>query len=160
MSIRTPRFVVIAALFLSPLQLLADDVVPAEERALEPKAVVEAFHLALHDGKRARVLEMLSPNVVIYEGGGTQRSRAEYASHHLESDLAFSAAIHRKKVDVHERVGDDIAWVITRSVLRGTFRKKKLHLEQTETIVLEKSEGKWVIVHAHWSSRSAHKGGH
>jgi len=53
---------------------------------------VDAFHAALRAGDRDAALAVLAEDALIFEAGGAERSRAEYASHHLEADAAFAAA--------------------------------------------------------------------
>lgn len=66
--------------------------------------------------------------MLIMEGGNVERSRAEYASHHLPSDLKFMSAM---RYQLQRQTGDtvgDLAWVSS-----------------------------WQIVNIHWSSRNARK---
>src|SRR5690606_29848204 len=46
---------------------------------------VDAFHAALRAGDRDAALAVLAEDALIFEAGGAERSRAEYASHHLEA---------------------------------------------------------------------------
>jgi len=64
----------------------------AEGGSDSPAGTVNRFHDALASGDRARALELLDPGIVIYESGGAELSRDEYASHHLAADREFSAA--------------------------------------------------------------------
>lgn len=65
-------------------------------RAVEPVAVVERFFRELAAGNTNAASALLDPGVVIYESGRVERSRAEYASHHLASDAKFlKSAAHR-----------------------------------------------------------------
>ncbi|MEE8561535.1 MAG: nuclear transport factor 2 family protein, partial [Gemmatimonadota bacterium] len=80
-----------------------------------PEDVVRAFHDALATGDSALVLTLLAENVVIFESGGVEASRAEYRSHHLPADIAFARSTE-KEVTV-DRVGfsGDVAWVLSHS---------------------------------------------
>ena len=60
--------------------------------AADAAAAVDAFHVALKAGATAVALALMAPDVMIFEEGGAERSRDEYASHHLGSDAAFAAA--------------------------------------------------------------------
>src|SRR3546814_15767141 len=47
--------------------------------ALEATAVVDAFHAALDHGNEVDALALLADDVLIFESGGAERSKAEYA---------------------------------------------------------------------------------
>ena len=66
--------------------------------ATAPVAIVDAFHAALTSGDTRAALDLLAEDVLIFESGGVERGRAEYASHHLAADAAFSAAVRRTRV--------------------------------------------------------------
>lgn len=117
-------------------------------------AAVDAMHDALAAGDAARVKTLLDPSVAIYEGGGVERSRAEYESHHLEADTTFARATKR---ELKARTGaelDRVAWVASEYRVTGTFKDKPVDLDSTETIVLSREPGKtWRITHIHWSAK-------
>lgn len=119
-----------------------------------PAATVDAFHQALAAGDRDHALASLDPEVVIFESGGAELSREEYASHHLESDMAFSKAVARTTTGQWSGGDGDVAWVLSRSESRGTNRDREIHARGTETVLLRRSDdGSWRILHIHWSSR-------
>lgn len=121
------------------------------------EAVVDAFDHALATGDSAAVLALLAPDVLIYESGGQEASREEYAAHHMKSDMEFLAGMQRKVLS-RARGGDGSeVWVSTRSQLSGRFKDKDMDLLSTESMVLRKTVAGWRIVHIHWSSRPASK---
>ena len=119
----------------------------------EPHETVAAFHEALSLGDKATVLDLLATEVTIFESGGAELSRDEYADHHLGADMEFAAATSRKVIDRQSDSASDTAWVLTRSETRGTFRGREIDSLGVETMLLEKGEGGWRIFHIHWSSR-------
>lgn len=133
---------------------LALPIAPAQE-ANGPAAAVDAFHAALEAGDRDAALAWLDPDVVIYESGGAEMSREEYASHHLGGDMQFSAAMEREVTGRREQTLDDVAWVLSATRTTGTFRDREIDSVGVETMVLRRIDGAWRIVHVHWSSRSA-----
>lgn len=144
----------VAAVLLS-LATLAT--VPARgQEDVTPEDTVDAFHRTLAEGGREAALSHLAPGVVIFEGGGAEMSRDEYARHHLESDMKFSAAVQTEITARETRTEGATAWVMTRSRTRGTFDGRDIDLTGTETMVLLRSDDGWKIVHVHWSSRSDH----
>jgi ketosteroid isomerase-like protein len=133
--------------FLAPMGLQAHEV------HATPQQTVALFHEALASGDTESVLELLDPEVVIFESGGAELSRNEYASHHLEADMAFSAATTQTIIEQQGDHAGDTAWVLTRSKTQGKFRDKEIDSLGTETVVLWRGEHGWRIVHIHWSSR-------
>ncbi len=117
-----------------------------------PIATVDRFHAALTEGKVEAALKLLSDDVLIYESGRAERSKAEYASHHLKADAEFAGATQRKLVKRASWVGPDTAWVTTETETTGTFKGRALALTGTETMILRRTAGVWKIVHIHWSS--------
>lgn len=117
-------------------------------------AAVESFHSALAAGDEDTALDWLDPRVVIFEAGGAELSRDEYAAHHLEADIAFASATKTAIVAREVRSLGDTGWVLTRTRTTGTFRGHAVNSEGVETMVLQRSDGRWRIVHIHWSSRS------
>lgn len=123
--------------------------------AASPADAVAAFHHALTTGDKDKALSLLSPEIAIYEAGYVERSRDEYAGHHLGGDMEFAKTATRKVLKQSERVEGNTAVVWAETETTGTSRGKPLHVYGTETAVLEKKGGDWAIVHVHWSSRKA-----
>ena len=118
-------------------------------------AVVDKFHGALGRGDTKAALAFLDERVMIFESGGVERSKAEYASHHLAADAAFTQAVPSKIV---RRTGDavgNIAWIATEGRATGTYKSKPVDQLTTETMVLRRIGGVWKITHIHWSSMKA-----
>ena len=142
------------------VSLLASCALPSSRPAPEaetlpadgPVTVAEAFTAALARGDKAAVLELLAPNVLIYESGGQESSRDEYAAHHMHADMAFMAALKREQLSQESGGAGASAWVATRARLSGRFKDKAIDLDSTETLVMNKTEANWRIVHVHWSS--------
>ncbi|MBW3564531.1 MAG: nuclear transport factor 2 family protein [Acidobacteria bacterium] len=126
----------------------------AVERTDGPAEVVASFHRALESGNAEAALGHLAPDVVIYETGGVEASRDEYASHHLHSDMKFLRSVETTIVDQTSGIDGEHAWILTRTETSGTFGKKTIDLTGTETMLLRKSPEGWKIIHIHWSSRS------
>jgi ketosteroid isomerase-like protein len=119
---------------------------------LDASGTASAFSTALARGDTAAALSFLAENVVIYESGGQESSRDEYASHHLPLDIAFLAGMKIQVLDRKQGGSGDVAWVITRSRFTGTYKGKPVDSYSTESLVLERSAPGWKIVHVHWSS--------
>lgn len=123
--------------------------------AATPSETVAAFHAAITAGDKAKALALLSPSIVIYEAGHVERSRDEYASHHLGGDIEFAKGVTRKVLKHSERVDGNVAMVLQETETSSSVRGKPVHSFGVETSVLEKKGDDWVIAHVHWSSRRA-----
>lgn len=120
-----------------------------------PVAAAQALHAALSSGDAAKVEALLDPEVLILESGGAERSRTEYASHHMQADMAF---LKDAGYELLRQTGDtvgDLAWVASESRIATKTDGKATDVLSTETLVLKKSADAWKIVHVHWSSRPA-----
>ncbi len=117
-------------------------------------AVVDAFHAALKGGETAAALALLTPEVMIFEEGGAERSRDEYAAHHLGSDAAFAAASEAAVTSRSGQIVGDVAWIMSEGRTTGEFNGRAVDRLTTETMVLERRADGWRIRHIHWSSRA------
>ena len=119
---------------------------------LEDAGIRDAFHAALRRGDTKAALSYLADNALIYEAGGVERGRQEYASHHLGADAAFAQAVPGT---VTRRAGDAVgavAWIATEGRTTGTYKAKAVDRVTTETMILRRTGKTWKIVHIHWSS--------
>jgi len=123
--------------------------------AASPKETLAAFHDALTSGDKTKAASLLAPDIAIYESGYVERSRDEYASHHLGGDIEFAKNSTRKVLKQTERIDGKTAVVWEESETTGVSRGKPVHVFGTGTAVREKNGDNWSIVHVHWSSRKA-----
>lgn len=138
----------------SEATVAATSVAPSARPAAK---VVDAFHAALRRGDTGAAQSHLANHALIYEAGGVERGRQEYASHHLGADAAFAKAVPGT---VTRRAGEavgNIAWIATEGRTSGTYKDKAVDRVTTETMVLRRSGNAWKIVHIHWSSAAGAK---
>lgn len=152
----------VSAVLLSAGAALAHDPVPAGQAhgvvqagAVEAAAVVDAFHAALEAGETDRALAMLVEDAMILEEGGAERSRAEYASHHLGADAEFAGAVEATMLRRSGWADGDVAWITSEGRTTGTFRGRAVDRMTAETMVLKRGPDGWRIAHVHWSSRAS-----
>lgn len=120
-----------------------------------PERIVDAFHAALASGDASAALALLADDAIIYESGGVERGKAEYASHHLAADAAFAKAVPSR---VLRRVGGSdgaAAWILSEGRTTGQYRDRAVDRTTTETALLRRVNGTWRITHFHWSSAAA-----
>lgn len=131
------------------------DAAAADDMAADlasPAGMVDAFGAALKAGDAEMVESLLLPDVLIAEGGGAERSFAEYAGHHMPADMAFTKAVEFALKDRKVIEGHDMATVISSSQVHGEFQGKTIHSASMETMVLKRVDEQWRIAHIHWSS--------
>lgn len=139
------------------LAVIASGVARAEpaKATSEAESALDSFQAALAVGDKDAALARLAPEVVIFESGGAELSRDEYAHHHLEGDMEYLAATKTERIDRRSGSSGDLVWVLTRSKTTGTFRGKPVAMLGVESALLARSADGWRIVHLHWSSRPA-----
>ncbi len=115
-------------------------------------ATVDAFHSALRRGDTRSAAALLDNEALIFEGGGVERSKAEYASLHLAADAAYTQAVPSV---LTRRAGDSngsVAWIASEGRTTGTYKGNAVDRVTAETMVLRRTGRAWRIAHIHWSS--------
>lgn len=144
-----------ASVIVTPGGAVSSASAPADDETARPAiAVVDAFHAALGSGDVEAVLALLAEDVVVLEEGGAERSREEYAGHHLPADMAYAAAT---EAEITRRVAwaeGDVAWVLTEGRTTGAFNGRPVDRLTAETMILHRDGDVWRIRHIHWSSRA------
>jgi ketosteroid isomerase-like protein len=133
-----------------PRRSTLSSVLPAQARGAA--ASVDAFHAALRRGNTKAASALLADNALIFEGGGVERSKAEYEAHHLSADAAFSQAVPSVMT---RRAGDSdgtVAWIASEGRTTGTYKGKAIDRVTAETMVLRRIGRVWKVTHIHWSS--------
>ena len=133
----------------------ASTVVALPPTAREAAKVVDAFHAALVGQDAAGAAALLSDSALVFEGGYVERSKAEYASHHLGADAAYASAVPTSIVKRSGFASSDMAWIASETRTTGTYKDKAVDRLSTETMILKKEVSGWRILHIHWSSRAA-----
>jgi hypothetical protein len=98
---------------------------------------------------------MLAADALVFEEGGAERSKAEYAEHHLSADVAFVQAVPSTITRRSGAVAGNLAWIATEGRTTGIYQGKAIDRLTTESMVLRKDGDRWQIVHIHWSSGAA-----
>ncbi|TAK51746.1 MAG: DUF4440 domain-containing protein [Betaproteobacteria bacterium] len=140
------RGIFVIVIGAAPPGPLADDVTT-------PEATAAAFRSALEGGREQAVLALLVPELLVYESGDRNRSRTEYAAHHLRADMAFLAQARVRVLEQVVSTEGSSAWVATRSRIVAP----SADLISTETLMLRRTPDGWRIWHIHWSSRKARR---
>lgn len=120
-------------------------------------SIVDGFHAALRRGDTQAALGFLAEEALIFEAGGVERGKAEYASHHLAADAAFSQAVPGTITRRAGEAAGNVAWITSEGRTAGTYKGKAVDRRTVETMVLRRTKAGWKIVHIHWSSAAAGK---
>jgi len=115
------------------------------------RAVAREYHEALASGDSVRAVELLHPEVMIYEGGHAE-TLAEYRAGHLAADISFAQAVRSETIRVEVVDLGGAALYLQESHTRGTFRDREIDSRGTETLVMVPLDDRWVIRHIHWSA--------
>lgn len=150
------RAVLVAVALVSPGWLPAPGAAQPADRDVvdttEVAATVAAFHGALAAGDSARALELLHPEVRVFEGGRAE-SLSQYRSGHLAADMEFSGSVDREILSENVTGSGNRALYLSEYRMTGTFRGEDVEARGTETMVLVRTPDGWRIRHIHWSSR-------
>ena len=139
-------------MLLAACAVAADRVETLPPAVQDAGAVVDAFHSALRRGDARAASALLAEDALIFEEGRAERSKAEYALHHLAADAEYSQAVPGETLRRRGDAAGDMAWVATEGRTRGRYRDTEINQVTDETMVLRRISGAWKIVHIHWSS--------
>jgi ketosteroid isomerase-like protein len=142
-------------IYIAGLAALASASAVAEPRAgvaSGAAAAVDAFHAALRRGDTAAAAALIADDALIFESGGTEHGKAEYAAHHLAADAAFSQAVPSKLIRRSGGGEGNLAWIASEGRTTGKYKGKAIDSATTETMLLRRTPQGWRIVHIHWSS--------
>ena len=124
-----------------------------EEAAV--RAVVEAV-AALSQAKDLAGLDTLyAPDewVHIIEGTGVNHGWADYRDNHLAPELEDFENFKYRYYAIEPQVRGSVAWTPFRYELAVDTPRGHVEVEGRGTAVLEKRDGRWLIVHLHTSGR-------
>lgn len=133
--------------------LFAASLLSSPAPAETPAALVSRFHDALKGGRRQAVLDLMTPDAVVFESGGAENTRDEYANHHLEPDMAFARSTVTTVEDRRVVEMGDVALVLSHTATSGAFEGKPVSSKGVETMVVRRVDGGWRVAHIHWSTR-------
>jgi len=91
--------------------------------------------------------------VHIIEGAGVNHGWADYRDNHLGRELAQFQNFQIRRFAIEPVVRGNVAWASFRYEMSVDTPQGHIESEGRGTAVLEKREGRWVIVHQHTSGR-------
>jgi len=124
---------------------------PADSAAVA--AAVASFHHSLARSDSVGALALLARDVMILESGDVE-TLAEYRSHHLAADIAFTKAVPGTSGPLQISIEGSTAWTVRTSITQGDYKGRAINSAGVESMVLTRSAGQWRIRSIHWSSHS------
>ncbi|HEY1077081.1 MAG TPA: nuclear transport factor 2 family protein [Fontimonas sp.] len=124
---------------------------PTPDPGAAVMAVVIDFHRAIEEGYREGAVRLLDENLIVFESGFVEASRAEYAAAHLGADLQYAMTVKREVIHTQTMVSGNVAVALSQTRSKGEFAGAKINLTNTETMVLRLGPDGWKIAHIHWS---------
>ena len=118
-----------------------------------PEQTVAAYHQALVDGDTEAARALLADDLILFEDGVAETSLEHYAEGHLKADAAFSNGAKLELELQRKWMEGDTATVSSIYDLKTKYKGKRYHMKSAETMTLKKVDGRWVIVHIHWSNK-------
>lgn len=124
---------------------------PTPDQTPVVMAIVADFHRAIEEGYREGVMRLLDENLIVFETGFVEASRAEYAGGHLDADLQYAITVKREVIHSEAMVSGNVAVVLSQTRSKGEFSGQAINLVNAETMVLRLGPDGWKISHIHWS---------
>lgn len=140
----------ISALAQAERRIALDVDLRVDAKANAAVDVADAFADALDSGDLDTVKSLLAEDVIVLESGGVEASRNEYFAHHAAADAKYLADATQTITRRVAKADGATVWIATESTLAKPNQSPS---KNTETLVLAKRQGRWKIVHIHWSSR-------
>lgn len=122
-----------------------------------PEERMAAYHQAILDGDIDAASSMLGEDLVLFEDGIAEKSKGDYVKGHLKADIEFSAKAKRKLLSQTSWIEGDTATIASSYDFKTKYKRASYHITSLETATLKMRDGKWVIVHVHWSNHRLKK---
>lgn len=92
------------------------------------------------------------PAVLVFENGGVNNGWENYRNKHLAPELKSFKNLKFAVSDIVVKADKKIAWATYKYTLAADFNKQKIDTGGIGTMIFEKKDGKWLIVHSHTSA--------
>lgn len=121
----------------------------------EVRTVIEAVNLGMQAGDWASLDTLFSESrgLHIIEGAGVNHGWADYRDNHLAPELESFDDFSYRWFAIEPVVDGDASWAAFRYELSANSSSGAVEVEGRGTIVLQRREGRWRVVHLHTSGR-------
>lgn len=124
-----------------------------DEEAVKKVLMQEARAIETGDLETLDKLWSHGDSVLIFESGGVDKGWQNYRDHHLAPELKVFKNTKYAVSDVNVKVNGKTAWATFKYALSADYKERKIESNGVGTMVFEKADGKWLIVHSHTSAR-------
>ncbi len=91
-------------------------------------------------------------SVLVFENGGVNEGWENYRNKHLAPELKSFRDLKYSVSDIAVKTNKKLAWATYKYTLAADFNKRKIETGGVGTMIFEKKDGKWLIVHSHTSA--------
>jgi uncharacterized protein (TIGR02246 family) len=117
---------------------------------------VIARHAAAHETGDLEAIEKLwahDETVTVAEGGSFNYGWTDFRDHHLRPEIEAMKNVKFPIEDIKVQVKGDLAWATYSYRMNGQYKGSLYYSAGAATMVLEKRNGAWLIVHEHTSAK-------
>jgi len=93
------------------------------------------------------------PWVEIIEGSGVNHGWSDYRDNHLKPELAEMKHLRYRFFEIAPQARGSVAWAAFRYELATDTPTGHVEVEGRGTVILERREGRWLVVQLHTSGR-------
>lgn len=153
MKIRTRVAVLLSASMALTSPVLAQNA--SDAQADEVRAVIEAVNVGMQAGDWASLDTLFSPGrgLHIIEGAGVNHGWADYRDNHLAPELESFEDFSYRWFAIEPMIDGDASWAAFRYELSANTSSGAVNVEGRGTIVLQRRDDRWQVVHLHTSGR-------
>jgi len=121
----------------------------------EVRLVIETVNLAMEAGDWATLDTLFSSGrgLHIIEGAGVNHGWADYRDNHLAPELESFEDFSYRWFAIEPVVDGNASWAAFRYELSANTSNGAVNVEGRGTIVLQRRDGRWRVVHLHTSGR-------
>jgi ketosteroid isomerase-like protein len=118
-------------------------------------ALIESVAQNMQEGNLAALDNLYSfgRGVHIIEGTGVNHGWVDYRDHHLKPELEAFKNLRVRYFAIEPQIRGEVAFSSFRYELIADTESGHIELEGRGTLVLEKLDGQWKIIHSHTSGR-------
>ena len=125
---------------------------PPEADSVAVRLAMEAVAGAYESGDLAAFDSLFHESVTVLDGGRVSLGRADYLADVLAPQIGSLHDRGCRLDDIRVRLARNTAWATYRFVLAGKQDGERVETHGVGTMVLQKFQGRWQIVHVHTSS--------
>ena len=124
----------------------------SDEEAVTDVLFLEAKSFETNDMETLNKIWSHDESVLIFESGGMNKGWKDYRDHHLAPELKAFKNTKFSVTDTSVKVEGKTAWATYKYALSADYKERKIASNGLGTMVFEKTNGKWLIVHSHTSA--------